>query len=238
MLQHAHFKAIFTLSIKGYTNGMKFVHGSPQEAATDIAKRLNELLASGRSVLWLVSGGSNMPVQTMAMNMIPDKLSKHLYIIPVDERFGPYNHKDSNTGAMRKAGFDPKHAQWIDLLEQNFSLAQTTQLFNDFLAREIAKEDYIFVTLGMAEDGHTAGILPQSPALTSTDFAVGYKAPDYTRITVCADTLAAHADEVVLCAFGQNKLSTLERLRNKDESRQILPAMILHQIENCTVYHD
>lgn len=217
---------------------MRFLRGTPQEAATDIAKRLNGLLAGKRSVLWLVSGGSNIVIQTMAMNMIPDKLSKSLYIIPVDERFGHYNHTNSNSAAMRKAGFDPKHAQWIDILERDLNLEQTTQLLNDFVAREIAKDDYIFATLGMGEDGHTAGILPQSPALTSTDFAVSYKAPDFTRITLCADTITAHCNEVVLCAFGQNKLGALERLRNKNESRQIVPAMILHQVDNCTVYND
>lgn len=217
---------------------MRFVKGSPQEAATDIAKHLNGLLANNHSVLWLVSGGSNIAIQTMAMNMIPDKLSKNLTIIPVDERFGKYNHANSNSAGMRRAGFDPKHAEWIDILERNETLEQTTRLFNDFMAREVAINDYMFATLGMGEDGHTAGILPQSPALTSADFVVSYKAPDYTRITVCADTLSTHCNEVVLGAFGQNKLQPLERLKNRDESRQIVPAMLLHEIENCTVYHD
>lgn len=217
---------------------MRFVRATPQEAAAEIAKRLNELLSHKRSVLWLVSGGSNIIIQTMAMNMIPDKLSKTLTIIPVDERFGPYNHAGSNSASMRKAGFDPKHAEWIDILEQNGDLEQTVHLYNEFMAREIAIDDYIFATLGMGEDGHTAGIMPHSPALTSTDLAIGYKAPDFTRLTVCADTLTAHCSEVVLCAFGQNKLNALERLKNKDESRQIVPAMILHQIDDCTVYND
>lgn len=229
---------IFTKNIKAYTYTMRFVKGTPQEAAADIAKRLNELLANKRSVLWLVSGGSNIAIQTMAINMIPDKLSKNLTIIPVDERYGLYNHATSNSAGMRKAGFDPKHAEWIDILEQNLDLERTTHVYNEFLAREIAIDDYVFATLGMGEDGHTAGILPHSPALTSADFAVSYKASDFTRLTVCADTLAAHCDEVVLCTFGQNKLHALERLKHKDESRQIVPAMILHQIENCTVYHD
>lgn len=217
---------------------MRFVKGSPQESATNIAQRLNELLAANRSVLWLVSGGSNIAIQTMAMNMIPDKLSKNLTIIPIDERFGPYNHVKSNSAMMRKAGFDPKHAEWIDVLEQNTDLQKTAHLYNDFLAREIAINDYFFATLGMGEDGHTAGILPHSPALDSTDFAMGYNATDCPRVTMCADAISAHCTEVVLNAFGKNKKHALERLRHKDESRQIIPAMILHQIDNCTVYHD
>ena len=217
---------------------MRFIHGTPQEAATEIAKRLNALLASKHSVLWLVSGGSNIAYQTMAMNMIPDQLSKNLTIIPVDEHFGRYNHANSNTASMRKAGFDAKHAEWIDILERNIDINQTTRLYNDFLARKIAAGDYIFATLGMGKDGYTAGILPRSPAITSSDFAVGYNARDYPRITMCADTLTAHCDEVILSAFGQNKLPALELLKNRDESRDILPAMILHQIDNCTVYQD
>lgn len=217
---------------------MRFIKGTPQVAAADIAQRLHELLASGQSVLWLVSGGSNIVIQTMAMNLVPDKLSKNLTIIPVDERFGPYNHPHSNTAGMRKAGFDPKHAEWIDILEENLDVTQTTQVFNNFLAREIAMDHYIFATLGMGKDGHTAGILPHSPALSSTDFAISYKAFDFTRITVCADTLTAHCSEVILSAFGKNKISALERLKNQDESRQIVPAMVLHQINECVVYSD
>ena len=217
---------------------MRFIQGTPQVAATDIAERLNTLLAHKHSVLWLVSGGSNIAIQTMAMNMVPDNLSKNLTIMPIDERFGLYNHADSNTAAMRAAGFDPKHAEWIDILEDNGTLEQTTQLLNSYLAREVAIGDYVFATLGMGEDGHTAGILPQSPALTTADFAVSYKAKDYTRISIGADALTAHVQQVVLSAFGSNKHAALEHLKSKDESRQIVPAMILHQIHDCTVYHD
>ncbi len=217
---------------------MRFIQGTPQVAANDIAERLNKLLAHKRSVLWLVSGGSNIAIQTMAMNMIPDGLSKNLTIIPVDERFGPYSHAASNSAAMRAAGFDPKHAEWIDILENNQTLEQTTQLLNSYLAREVAIGDYIFATLGMGEDGHTAGILPQSPALTTADFAVSFKAPDYSRITIGADALTSHVQEAVLCAFGDNKRAVLQHLKSQDESRQIVPAMILHQINDCTVYHD
>lgn len=217
---------------------MRFIQGTPQEAATDIAERLNKLLARKHSVLWLVSGGSNIAIQAMAMNMIPDNLSKNLTIIPVDERYGKYNHADSNSAAMRAAGFDPKHAEWIDILEDNVSLEDATQLLNNCIARKVAMDDYIFATLGMGEDGHTAGILPQSPALTTDEFAISYKGKDYTRITVGADTLAAHVDEAILCAFGKNKQKALQLLKTTDESRQIIPAMILHQIHDCTVYHD
>lgn len=217
---------------------MRFVKGSPEVAAQHIAKRLFTLVKEGKSVLWLVSGGSNAPIQTMAMDLVPDYLSKHIAIIPIDERWGPYNHPESNTAKLRKAGFDPKHAEWIDLLEENLSPADTAKLLNDFMAREIGVNDYIFATLGMGPDGHIAGILPHSPALHRSDLAIYYKANDFTRITLCADAIAAHCNEVVLSVFGKSKTNAIEALASRDDQRENVPVMILKEIDNCTVFND
>ena len=217
---------------------MRFIKEGSEEAASHIAERIRTLLASGKSVLWLVSGGSNIPIQIAAMQQIPDSLSKDLTIMPVDERYGPYNHRDSNATQLRKNGFDPKHAECVDVLEDNLDMTDTVQLFNNYFAREVAMGDYIFATLGMGADGHTAGILPHSPALASTDFAIGYKARDFERITLCADAIATHCDEVVLCAFGESKVSALHRLAEHDDQRQAVPAILLREVKNCTVYND
>lgn len=85
--------------------------GSPEEAIRHITRRLRTVLSEGRPVLWLISGGSNIPIQKAVMDNLPDELTKILTIMPVDERVGPYNHANSNTAALRKAGFNPKHAE-------------------------------------------------------------------------------------------------------------------------------
>lgn len=217
---------------------MRFVIGSTEDAAQYIAERLRTLLASGKSVLWLVSGGSNIPIQIAAMEMVPDSLSKQLAIIPVDERYGQYNHAESNSYQMREAGFSPKHAECVDILEENMSPQATAKLLDDYLARGITMGDYIFATLGMGTDGRIAGILPHSPAITSSDLALCYKAPDFQRITLCADTITNHCDEVVLSAFDQTKKKALHALAGHEDLRQSSPAVLLKEITNCTVYND
>lgn len=217
---------------------MRFIIGSAEDAAKHIAERLRTLLASGKSVLWLVSGGSNVFIQTAAMDMVPDSLSKNLTIMPVDERYGKYNNPNSVTTKLRKAGFDPKHAEWVDILEENLDPDETVSRFNQLLAREIAIGDYFFITLGMGADGHTAGILPHSPALLNSDMAIYYKGHDFARITLCADTIAQHSDEVVLSAFGDEKHDALHKLAGKDDQREVVPAMLLREVHNTTVFND
>ena len=217
---------------------MRFTKGTPDEAAKFIASRITSLIKGGKPVLWLVSGGSNIPIQKAAMDLISDDLSKRLTIMPVDERYGTYNHADSNIAQLRKAGFDPKHAELVDILEENLSPKGTVLLARDYIAREIAIDDTIFATLGMGADGHTAGVLPHSPALHCSDLVMAYKAPDFLRITLCADTIAAHCDEVVLCAFGPKKTTALKKLYALEDQRDEVPAMILKEIGHCTVFND
>lgn len=217
---------------------MRFIKATKEQATRYIAERLRTLLASDKSVLWLVSGGSNVELQVAVMERIPDSLSKNLTIMPVDERYGPYNHPDSNCAQMRRAGFESKHAECVDILEEDRSADDTVKLLNDFIAREIAIGDYIFATLGMGPDGHIAGILPHSPALSQSELVTHYKAADYERITLCADTIAQHCDEVVLCAYGAAKKKALHRLAERDDQRQAVPAMLLKEVEDCTVFND
>lgn len=217
---------------------MRFIKGSAEDAARYVAERIRILLASDKSVLWLVSGGSNVFIQTAAMEMIPDSLSKNLTIMPVDERYGPYNHRKSVSAQLRKAGFDPKHAEWVDILEDDIDIDGTVSYFNQLISREIAMSDYIFATLGMGSDGHTAGILPHSPALSCSDIAMHYKGPDFERITLCADALVAHCDEVVLSAFGKTKSNALHRLAEEEDQREVVPAILLRDIPNSVVFND
>lgn len=217
---------------------MRFIEGNTSEATGYIAKRLTTLLSSGKSVLWLVSGGSNIAIQTAAMVNVPANLTHNLTILPIDERFGPYNHPDSNMAKLRRAGFDPKFSEWIDILEDNPTVEQATELLGDLLAREIAIDDYFFATLGMGDDGHTAGILPNSPALNVLDLVTHYNGGDFERITVCADAIIAHCKEVVLSAYGGGKAKALQNLAKGPDNREQMPVNILHDINDCVVFND
>ena len=84
-----------------------------------IAVRIGDDLTQGKRVLWLVSGGSNIAAEVAVMQMLTaqskDKL-QNLAILPMDERYGPQGHKDSNTEQLRAAGFSVGVAAWVDVL--------------------------------------------------------------------------------------------------------------------------
>lgn len=217
---------------------MKFIQGDAAEAARYTAKRVTTLLTEGNSVLWLVSGGSNIPIQVAAMAAIPAELTKNLTILPVDERYGPYNHPASNSAQLRRAGFNPKHAEWIDILEDNPTAEQAATFLGDLIAREIAIGDYFFASLGIGADGHTAGVLPHSPALNCLDLVALYQGPDHLRITLSADALAAQCHEAVLTAYGDSKAEALMALKSGNDDRENMPVNILHDITHCIIFND
>jgi 6-phosphogluconolactonase/glucosamine-6-phosphate isomerase/deaminase len=88
----------------------------------------------------------------------------------------------------------------------------------------------------MGADGHTAGIMPASPALSSDELAVYYNHSDYQRITVTAKALS-RLDEAVLYASGDNKRQAVSDLLKDLPSAQ-QPAQIIKQIPSWSVYND
>lgn len=203
------------------------------KAMEELAERLEELLETYDQVLWLVSGGSNVKVQASIFAALP-RYSGRLVVLPVDERYGVYEHPDSNATQLRQAGFG---TTLEDVLASNLPFAGTVGLFTMRL-RELAKtSDYIFATLGMGTDGHIAGALPGSLAVSSFDSAAGYEGPDFTRFSATLSFLKK-CDEIALLVYGASKAPALERLRRNHETIIDLPAAALYGSGNVTVYNE
>ncbi len=217
---------------------MNIAWSDPNEAAQRIGTELAHLLDT-EPVLWLVSGGSNVAIQLQAMAGISETQSANLTILPVDERYGPYDHKASNSAAMRKAGFDPKKAKWIDILVDNPSIEEATARLAAHLSEAVAIESTVVATLGIGNDGHTAGILPGSVGVHSPDLAVWYIADDFQRITLTATALRDYGDYVFVSAFGEGKKSALKLLiAASGETMDTTPALILNDINRTTLFTD
>ena len=204
-----------------------------QTAAMELAERLEELLEIHDQVLWLVSGGSAVGIQADILHMLPAHSGK-LVILPVDERFGPYDHGDSNAAQLRAAGFGP---ELIDILAGSPSFADAVSLFTVKLRKLTKDSDYIFATLGMGADGHIAGALPGSLAVSSFDMAAGYEGPDFTRFSATLAYLKK-CDEIAVLVYGGSKAAALERLRENRESVIDLPAAALYGSGNVTIYNE
>src|SRR4051812_7420135 len=120
---------------------MKFVKGSKTAAERAVAEAICDGLADGRRVLWLISGGSNIAIQKNVMDMVRnhagDKLAG-LAVLPIDERYGPPGHKDSNVQQLRDVGFDPGAATLVDVLVHSVPFDQTVSFYTDVAAAAFA----------------------------------------------------------------------------------------------------
>ena len=220
---------------------MVFVDSTQKAAVMTMSAAISEGLQSQHKVLWLTSGGSNVPVEVAIMRNLRNSVSKDLpllTIVPMDERYGGAGHADSNTEALRQAGFDVGLATWLDVLANNLPFADTVVHYDAAVQNALSHADLVVGQFGIGSDGHIAGILPESPACRAGSATVmGYEWSDYTRMTMTAAALKRITLGYVV-AFGDAKRDALERLQKNEESFEQLPACLLYELPEVYVYND
>ncbi len=208
-----------------------------QACAAPLAARLSSELRMGKRVLWLVPGGSNIPLTVSVMHDLPDELTVRLTIMLTDERYGDVGHPDSNTEQLHAAGFRPKHADVIPVLRPNYSLGQTVKQYESDYATQVAAADIVIGQFGMGPDGHICGILPGSAAVGSADMTHGYDAGNFVRVTLTPKALL-QVTAAYVCAFGEPKRGALTQLHDEELSLNEEPAQIIKQLPESYVYND
>jgi 6-phosphogluconolactonase/glucosamine-6-phosphate isomerase/deaminase len=218
---------------------MQFIKsGGPAEGIKALSERLTSELDSGHSVLWLVSGGSNVAASTDAMQHIDQRLTNKLKILLVDERYGSEGHNDSNWSQLMRAGFQPKLAETFPVLNDNLSFEITLDRYKQLAAANINSASMVIAQLGIGADGHIAGILPNSPAASeSKELVAGYDGGQYQRLTLTFPALRK-IDAVYAFAFGEEKRESLNTLRNYDVAQAVQPAQVLKEIKEVYLYND
>jgi 6-phosphogluconolactonase len=205
-----------------------------------LAERIRKELVFGKKVLWLIPGGSNIPLSVRAMRSLRSALSpaylSKLAVTLTDERYGPVDHADSNWKQLVDAGFDSSGLVVRPVL-MGYPLEETVRRYGDNARELFAWADLVIGQFGIGADGHIAGCLPGSPAIESADTAVSYSAPSFTRITL---SLAAIRKVSVAYAFvfGDSKQRAIDDLRNKDLPLSEEPAQILKSIPEAYLYSD
>jgi len=220
---------------------MKFLKQPIQQAIPAITNTIVDQLRESKTVLWLVCGGSNISAQVTIMSNIQSQAPeyvKNLIILPMDERYGEAGHADSNYRQMCEAGFKPGDASWADVLAQNVPLAETVEYYGTCIENAFSNADFVIGTFGMGADGHTAGVLPHSPALSETAASVvGYTTPGFTRMTM-TPTWLIRCDVSFVLSYGAEKAPALEDLREHSLSLNDMPAGLHYDIPNATIYND
>jgi 6-phosphogluconolactonase/glucosamine-6-phosphate isomerase/deaminase len=220
---------------------MKFLRENQGDAVAAVTARLGKELETGKRVLWLVSGGSNVAAEVEIMATLRAQYEERLdqlAILPVDERYGEKGHADSNTQKLRKAGFDPGGATWVDVLEHNVPFEQTIDFYNEVATMALANASSIVGQLGMGDNGHIAGIQPGSPAVTADETTVaGFEWSDYMRLTLTPNALK-RVKVAFLLTYGQNKKEILTKLQECEGEVSTFPGLLLYEIPEVFVYND
>jgi 6-phosphogluconolactonase/glucosamine-6-phosphate isomerase/deaminase len=212
---------------------------SRADVARTIAERLVEELSKGKSVLWLMPGGSNIAVAVEVMGQIPEELTENLTVGLTDERFGATGHADSNWRQLAEAGFQPKRAKALAVLDDSGDFTTNAANYEQKFREVLSQNDVKIGFFGMGADGHIAGILPESPAVNVSDdrLFTGYDAGNFQRMTMTFSAIK-QLDDAFLAAFGEEKREALENLRDKELPLQTQPAQILNQLPDTTVFND
>ena len=208
---------------------------STDEVVEAVADRIIDALQAGKRVVWLVSGGSLIPLEVAVMGRVAAHECGGLVIVQADERYAGPGHASSNWQQLLEAGFTTGSAYAVPVLA-GLGLAETTQRYDALLRTVLEAESVMSIGFfGIGADGHTAGILPDSPALQSTDMVTSYQGPDYTRVTVTPRVIAA-LDIVIAYAAGETKHLALKQLHD-DLPVAKQPAQLLKQVREAYIYH-
>jgi 6-phosphogluconolactonase/glucosamine-6-phosphate isomerase/deaminase len=200
-----------------------------------ITGALTQRLAKNKRVLWLVPGGSSIAVAVAVSQKLTDVPLDKLAVTLTDERYGEVGHADSNWRQLSEAGFKLSGARLRPVLT-GASFDATVISFAEILEEELDRADYRLGFFGMGPDGHTAGILPGSPAVEADDLTEGYEAGPLTRITMTPAAIEC-LDEAVVYAVGEAKWPVLDQLDGEiDFATQ--PAQALKSVPQLTIFND
>jgi 6-phosphogluconolactonase/glucosamine-6-phosphate isomerase/deaminase len=218
---------------------MQFIHSpDPQDGIKSLAEIIITELNNGKKVLWLIPGGSNIPITVDVMNIIhqtvgPDQLS-NLSITLTDERYGPKNHPDSNWKQFIDAGLNITGIRAYPVLNDK-SFPETIIQYGNMTEKLIKESDIIVGQFGMGSDGHIAGILPHTVAVSETNPTSGYESGKFKRITLTFPVLK-QIDIAYLFVSEAGKKNAIENLKKDNISPDDQPAQILKEIKSSNVY--
>lgn len=214
---------------------MEVTCNAQDRASIYLTREISDRLKVGRSVFWLVPGGSSIEVALMVAKALNGLDLSKLTVTLTDERYGPVGHTDSNWKQLIDGGFALPGATLYPVLT-DASLEETVQHYGEIIRSCLSESDYSIGFFGIGPDGHTAGILPGSPAAYAKTTTTGYDAETYLRITITKSVISK-LDEAVVYAVGEQKRPIVEALNDTITSED-WPAMSLKTAGKLTIFSD
>lgn len=206
-----------------------------EEISDFVANSINIHLMKGEKVLWFVTGGSSIKIESKIADKIKKDYIGELVITLTDERFGNMNHLDSNLFQLKESGFNLPNAKLISFLsDKNFE--DTTLEIREKIQIELNRAEYKIGIFGLGTDGHIAGILPHSEAVNREELVFSYDTLQYKRITITSKVIS-QLDEAILFAMGELKWPMLDKFK-KDFEEEEYPSLLLKKVPLVTIFTD
>ncbi len=213
------------------------IYESPQELAAAAALTFVEGAASaiaerGRFAIALAGGSTpKATYEALARDHAADVDWPNVHAFFGDERTVPPDHEDSNYRMAREALLDrvpvgSVHRMRGELPPDEAAVSYERELEGFFGGTPPVLD---FVMLGIGEDGHTASLFPETPALGVTDrLAVANPVAklDTTRLTLTAPVLNA-AREVLFLVAGAGKAEALAEILDGEADPRAYPAKLV-----------
>lgn len=211
------------------------------KAVESVVHRLRHNCAERRQILLLISGGSNLAVATEALKQLTDEELARIHVAQVDERY--VAHDDPNSIWLNFVQAFPhigKLAGVTPILQEGNSFYETVNNYDLELTNKIKESEYSLALVGVGEDGMIAGMKPL-PSIDfqlffNDDFAAGYEAEDFRRITMTDYGLKVISD-IVVYACGKEKRKPLKMLRGHSPVHKH-PAQLLKIYDRVTLFTD
>lgn len=241
--------------LKSIGNLKLYIRKDEEDAANffarDISRKLKEFNEiEHRDVLFLSSGGSALSVLDRIDESV---IAPYLTIGIFDERFDSTN-KTSNYAQLHKTAFYKRAVQHgCRLIDTSTQRGQTQEELADYYENELRNwrlrhpRGAIMATMGIALDGHTAGIMPFPEDPTRFDalfegerWIIAYDATGKNafphRVTTTF-TFLRHVDIVGIYLVGAEKGDMFSKLISGDNLAEI-PGRIIKSLPRGAIYTD
>lgn len=157
-----------------------------------------------------------------------------------DERWVPWDDPESNVGVARRTFLDAVpipptqiHPFSTDLPDPGSAARAYAARVQEVIGEGEGVPRFDLVLLGMGDDGHTASLFPETPALAERDsWAVANRVPklDATRLTLTVPVLNG-GREVVFLVGGTGKAEALAAVLQGPKTPERLPAQLIRPVD-------
>jgi 6-phosphogluconolactonase len=214
------------------------LHETPEELAEAAARAFvgsaaEAVAERGRFAVALAGGSTpKATYEVLARDHAKDVDWPNVHAFFGDERTVPPDHEDSNYRMAREALLDRVPIGSVHRMRGELPPDEAATSYEEDLGQFFGGTPPVLdlVMLGIGEDGHTASLFPETPALEVTDRLVVANPVlklDTTRLTLTVPVLNA-AREVRFLVAGAGKAEALAEILEGDAEPHEYPAKLVH----------